>query len=55
MAIIVLQNEEISERGKNGGRKEVGFAICQKMANWGAQTSRKENEEELFSETLTPT
>ena len=35
MAVEVPKNEEISGRGKNGGRKEIGFAICQKRANSG--------------------
>ena len=33
MAIEVLQNEEISEGEKNGGRKRVGSAIRRKRAN----------------------
>ena len=35
MAIKVRQNEEISERGKNGKRKEVGSTIRRKRANRG--------------------
>ena len=30
MAIEIPQDEEISGGGKNGGRKQVGSAICQK-------------------------
>ena len=35
MAIEVPQNEEISGRGKNGGRKDVGFTIPWGGANRG--------------------
>ena len=56
MAIEVPQNEDISGRGKNGGRKGVGFAIGRRGANrWGAYPLRNESEEELFREMLTPT
>ena len=55
MAIEVPQNEEISGEGKNGERKRVGSAIRQRRANGGAYTSRKESEEELLREMLTPT
>ena len=55
MAIEVPQNEEISGGGKNGGRKRVGFAIHWRGANRGAYTSRKESEEEMLREMLTPT
>ena len=47
MAIEISWNEEISGGGKNGGRKEVGSAICQGRVNRGAYTSRNESEEEL--------
>ena len=33
MAIEVFQNKEISGRGKNGGRKEIGSAILRRRAN----------------------
>ena len=52
MAIKVPQNEEISEGGKNGGRKDVGSAIRWGGANRGAYTLRKEGEEELLREML---
>ena len=55
MAIEVPQNEEISGRGKNGGRKGVCSAICQRGANRGVYTSRNESEEEWLREMLTPT
>ena len=55
MAIEVLQNEEISGGGKNGGRRGVSFAICRRRANRGAYTLRKESEEELLREMLIPT
>ena len=55
MAIEVPENEEISEGGKNGGRKEVGSAIRRRGANRGALTLRNESEEELFRKMLTPT
>ena len=49
MAIEVLQNEEISGGGKNGGRKGVGSAICRKRANRGSVNIKKrEREEELL-------
>ena len=35
MAAEVHQNKEISGREKNGGRKEVGSAICRKRTNRG--------------------
>ena len=54
MAIEVPQNEEISQGGKNGGRKGVGSAICWGVANKGAYILRKESEE-LLREMLTPT
>ena len=38
MAIEVPQNEEIYGGGKNGGRKEVGFAIRLGGANNGGHT-----------------
>ena len=55
MAIEVPQNEEISGEGKNGGRKGFGSAICRGGTNRGAYTLRKESEEKLFREMLTPT
>ena len=55
MAIEFLQNEEISAGDKNGGRKGIGSTIRWGGANRGAYTLRKESEEELFSELLTPT
>ena len=55
MAIKVPENEEISEGGKNGGRKEVGSAIRRRGANRGALTLRNKSEEELFRKMLTPT
>ena len=55
MAIEVPQNEELFGRGKNGGRKGVRFANRWGEANRGAYTLRKESEEELFRELLTPT
>ena len=33
MVVTVPQNEEISENGKNGGRKGVGCAISRRRAN----------------------
>ena len=54
MAIEVPQNEEISG-GKNGRRKGVGSAILWGGANRGAYTLRKESEEKLLREILTPT
>ena len=36
MAIEVSQNKEISGGGKNGERKESGFAIFRRRANMGA-------------------
>ena len=36
MAVEVPKNEEISGRGKNGGRKGIGFATRQRRANWGS-------------------
>ena len=38
MAVEVLQNEDISGGGKNGGRKEVGFVIRRRRANGGSVT-----------------
>ena len=55
MTIEVPQNEEISGGGKNGGREGVGSAIRWGGANRGAYTLRKESEEELIEEMLTPT
>ena len=55
MAIEVPQNEEISGGGKNEGRKGIGSAIRWGGANRGAYTLRKESEEDLFGEMLTPT
>ena len=36
MVVIVSQNEEIFENGKNGGKKGVGSAISQRRANKGS-------------------
>ena len=33
MAIEVPKNEEISAGGKNGGKKEIAFAIFRRKAN----------------------
>ena len=55
MAIEFPQNEEISGGGKNGWRDGVGSAIRRRTANRGAYTLRKESEEELLREMLTPT
>ena len=55
MAIEVPQNEEISGGGKDGKRKGIGSAIRWGGANGGAYTLRKESEEELLREMLTPT
>ena len=41
MAIEVPQNEMISGRGKNGGRKEIGFAILRRRANRGSISIKK--------------
>ena len=54
MTIKIPQNEEISGGGKNEGRKGVGFAIRRRGANRRAYTLRKESEEELLREMLTP-
>ena len=53
MAVEVPQNEKISG-GKNGERKGVDSAICQRRVNRGAYTLRNESEEELFKEMLAP-
>ena len=55
MAIEVPQNEEISGGGKDGGKKGVGSAIGWGGANRGAYALKKESEEELLREMLTPT
>ena len=55
MAIEVPQNEGISGRGKKGGRKGIDSAIRRRGANRGAYTLRKESEEKLLREMLTPT
>ena len=56
MAIEVPQNEEISEGGKNGGRKGIISAICWRGANrGGANTLRNGTKEELLREMLIPT
>ena len=41
MAIEVLQNEEISGRGKNGGREGIGSAIHWGGANRGGVHIKK--------------
>ena len=43
ISVEMLQIEEISGLGKNGGRKGVGSAICQRRVN-----RRDINEEELI-------
>ena len=55
MAIEVIQNEEISGEGKNGGRKGVRSAICWGGANRGACTLRNDSKEELLREMLITT
>ena len=55
MAVEVPQNEEISGGEKNGGRKGVSSAICWREANRELYTLKKESEEELLREMLTPT
>ena len=55
MSIQVLQNEEVSGGGKNGGRKGVGSAIRLGGANRGAYTLRNDAEEELLREMSIPT
>ena len=55
MAIEVPKNEEISGGGKNEGRKGIGSAIRWGGADGAAYTLRKESEEELLREMLTPT
>ena len=41
MAIGVSQNKDICGRGKNGGKKEIGFAILQRRANRGSKNIKK--------------
>ena len=41
MAVEVSQNKEICGGGKNGGRKEIGFAILWRRANWGSINIKK--------------
>ena len=41
MAIEVLQNEEISEKGKNEERKAIGSAICRRRENRGSVNIKK--------------
>ena len=41
MVFEVPQNEEISGRRKNGGRKGVGFAIRRRRANDGSINTKK--------------
>ena len=55
MAIEVPQNEEIFGGGKNEGREGIGSAIRWEGANRGAYTLRKNTEEDLLREMLTPT
>ena len=55
MIVEVLQIEEISGGGKDGGRKGVGSAICREERIGGAYTLRNESEEELLRERLIPT
>ena len=54
MAIEFPKNEEISGGGTNGGREEIGSAICWGGTNRGAYTLRNDTEE-LLREMLTPT
>ena len=42
MAVEVPQNEEIFGGGKNGWRKGVGSASCQRRANSGVYTLRND-------------
>ena len=42
MAVEVPQNEEISERGKNGGRKGVGSTVRWRGANRGGGRTHQE-------------
>ena len=55
MAIEVPQNEEISGGEKNGGKKGLGSAIRWEGSNWEGIHIKKESEEELLREMLTPT
>ena len=55
MAIEVPKNEEISGRGKNGGREGICSAIRWREANRGAYTLRNDTEEESLREMLNPT
>ena len=56
MAVEVPKNEKISGRGKNEERKGVGSALCHRRANMGSiNINKREREEELFREMLTPT
>ena len=55
MAVEVLQIEYISGGRKNGGRKESVLLSVEEEQIGKACTIRKESEEELFSEMLTPT
>ena len=55
MAIEVPKNEEISGGGKNGGRKKSVLPSVGEERIGGAYTLRKESEEELLREMLTPT
>ena len=41
MAVEVLQNEEISGGGEDGGRKGVGSAIRQRRENKGSTNIKK--------------
>ena len=55
MVIEVPQYEDISGEGKNGGKKESALPSVGEERIEGANTLRKEREEELLSEILTRT
>ena len=55
MAIEVLQNEEISGGGKNGGRKGIGSAIRWGGANRGGGVTLRNDTEDLLGEMLIST
>ena len=54
MAIEVPQNEEISGRGKNRGRKGVGFAIRRGGANRGGVHIKKRERGEVDNRDVDP-
>ena len=55
MAVEIIQNEDISKGGKNGGEEGVGFAIRRRRANMGRINLKKREPEELFSGMLSTT